>query len=547
MTLTVNFSKDLPHIKLQGDVPKMEIHWEAGTGLSVAGFHYDSDQKQVFSDDPTLYSGSHQITIEQLDVTPGAQASGTTFPPLITVKKMSTSDTSTLIGNEFIDYVEKGNANNFQVNKQEYGQAHLDVSLNHVHARTLSDLIRNSHEADNQSPASLKLPQISALRQELIKQGMEISIDRLSLTTPQGEASLSSSIKLNDASQSNFTDRNTFIGNLVIKMDVNLPEEFVRNLQKKFGGPDQTEAQIDTKIQDAIGHGYVIHDGGMLQSNIEFKNGQVRFNGIPYVPPAPPPYIARQSGAFPGNAPIAPLAIKLNCGACHATDHRVVGPSWSEIARRYHGTIQFEYNGRRFPLVEGLVMKVSHGGSGNWGFMPMPAIDPMESKHSEITELVRFVLNLDNNPSPYQSTQPGNVQPLFGNAPVPPFHLDESQLEFMARLGSTTEVGANINPHTASADHEMTMVSFPGRGVRLFFRNDNHLLETIRFDAPYAGKVRGIGIGDSISTLLSTLGSPARPPWTVMNSSAYLFKDGNFSTRYDIEDGTVLTILQLDR
>ena len=89
-----------------------------------------------------------------------------------------------------------------------------------------------------------------------------------------------------------------------------------------------------------------------------------------------------------------PLAHQLNCTACHAIDHRVVGPAWADVSAKYKGATTFNYNGKDYPLVEGLVMNVSHGGAGHWGVMPMPANDPSESKKSEITQLVKFVLGL---------------------------------------------------------------------------------------------------------------------------------------------------------
>lgn len=91
-----------------------------------------------------------------------------------------------------------------------------------------------------------------------------------------------------------------------------------------------------------------------------------------------------------------PLAHKLNCVACHAIDHKVVGPAWKDVAERYtgHGVKTYKYNGKEYPLIEGLVMKVSKGGSGNWGTMPMPANDPSGAKKKEITELVEFEQSL---------------------------------------------------------------------------------------------------------------------------------------------------------
>jgi cytochrome c len=91
-----------------------------------------------------------------------------------------------------------------------------------------------------------------------------------------------------------------------------------------------------------------------------------------------------------------PLAKELNCVACHAIDHKVVGPAWRDVANRYtgKGVTTYTYRGKEYPLIEGLVMKVSKGGSGNWGSMPMPANDLSGAKRSKIEELVRFEQSL---------------------------------------------------------------------------------------------------------------------------------------------------------
>ncbi|MGA7748783.1 MAG: c-type cytochrome [Gallionella sp.] len=88
------------------------------------------------------------------------------------------------------------------------------------------------------------------------------------------------------------------------------------------------------------------------------------------------------------------LAKKLNCTICHSIDKKVVGPAWKDVAKKYHGQNKYTYNGKEYPLIEGLVMKVSKGGSGNWGSMPMPANDPSGTKQAEITELINFEQSL---------------------------------------------------------------------------------------------------------------------------------------------------------
>lgn len=88
------------------------------------------------------------------------------------------------------------------------------------------------------------------------------------------------------------------------------------------------------------------------------------------------------------------LAKKNNCAACHSIGKKIVGPAWLDVATRYKGASKFEYKGKEYPLLEGLVMKVSLGGSGHWGVMPMPANDYAGIKQAEIKELVQFILGL---------------------------------------------------------------------------------------------------------------------------------------------------------
>jgi len=79
------------------------------------------------------------------------------------------------------------------------------------------------------------------------------------------------------------------------------------------------------------------------------------------------------------------MAKKMNCTACHAIDKKVVGPAWQDVANKYKGDAS---------AAEKLQVKVSKGGSGNWGTMPMPANDAAGTKQAEIKELVTFILGL---------------------------------------------------------------------------------------------------------------------------------------------------------
>lgn len=80
------------------------------------------------------------------------------------------------------------------------------------------------------------------------------------------------------------------------------------------------------------------------------------------------------------------LAKKNGCAACHSIDKKIVGPAWMDVAKKYKGDAGAEAR---------LIAKVSKGGGGVWGKVPMPAIDASGKKQDEIKQLVQFILALD--------------------------------------------------------------------------------------------------------------------------------------------------------
>ena len=84
------------------------------------------------------------------------------------------------------------------------------------------------------------------------------------------------------------------------------------------------------------------------------------------------------SGAFAN----AELAKAKNCLACHATDKKLVGPSYKDVAAKYASDKD---------AVAKLSKKVREGGVGVWGQVPMPA-NPQVNE-AEAQTLVKWVLS----------------------------------------------------------------------------------------------------------------------------------------------------------
>jgi cytochrome c551/c552 len=77
--------------------------------------------------------------------------------------------------------------------------------------------------------------------------------------------------------------------------------------------------------------------------------------------PAPEP--SADTLAAAGDDPMQKLLGTHACGACHAPDKRVIGPSFREVAARYAGDAAAPSR---------LAAKIRSGGQGVWGSVPMP-------------------------------------------------------------------------------------------------------------------------------------------------------------------------------
>ena len=68
------------------------------------------------------------------------------------------------------------------------------------------------------------------------------------------------------------------------------------------------------------------------------------------------------------------LTQQNNCIGCHAIDRKILGPSWTDIAKKHAGKADY------------LAAKIRSGGAGVWGSIPMPAQGLNEADTRRIAE-----------------------------------------------------------------------------------------------------------------------------------------------------------------
>ena len=79
----------------------------------------------------------------------------------------------------------------------------------------------------------------------------------------------------------------------------------------------------------------------------------------------------------------ADLAKAKNCMACHATDKKLVGPAYKDVAKKYAGDAK---------ALDLLVTHIQKGSSGVWGAVPMPPNANVNA--DEAKKLAQWVLSL---------------------------------------------------------------------------------------------------------------------------------------------------------
>ena len=72
-----------------------------------------------------------------------------------------------------------------------------------------------------------------------------------------------------------------------------------------------------------------------------------------------------------------------DCTTCHAIDKKNIGPAYVDVAAKYENTPA---------VIDTLVSKVIHGGSGNWGTVPMTPHPTLPE--ADVREMVTYIMSL---------------------------------------------------------------------------------------------------------------------------------------------------------
>lgn len=284
----IDFSEGMQHYTTDARAPGLQVTMADGSRMTLAGLRLTGDQQRMFDDDALMYSGTQRFTLDTV-LLQGRQQ--------IALRQLVFQGDMPVDG-DFVDVIGKIGADSIIVGGDEFGPAHYDFSLTHLHARTAARLYRAAATLPS-DPAQLQasIGQLAGPAIELLGHGPRANIDRLGFNTPHGPAHLDLHVALPGATPDELASPAALIGRIDARGTIALPEALLRQFgAPRAGGltatagdgstPEDAAAMADAMFEQQLAafaeQGYITRENGQLRTEAAFSGGQLTFNGKPF-------------------------------------------------------------------------------------------------------------------------------------------------------------------------------------------------------------------------------------------------------------------------
>ncbi len=297
----IDFTANMDSYTMLGAAPKLEVHDGKGLHMVMSGLHLSGDARRLLDDEPMLYAGKQRFTLDEIQLD-GPELEG---EPVVLKQFAYVVDMPA--AGDFLDIKANMSAQGFQVGDTNFGPAHYDLSMNHLHVRTVAKLYRAmmAMYADptmftGQGNPQAALAVLAQPAMELLGHDPELRLDRLSFNTPQGEARIEAQARVPGMTPEERGNPMALLGKLDARGKLTLPEAMMREMmlertrnQIAQMDPDAVMSaeqtamigeQFEAQLQQASAQGYITRADGLIKSEFAFRNGQLTVNGKPFKP-----------------------------------------------------------------------------------------------------------------------------------------------------------------------------------------------------------------------------------------------------------------------
>jgi uncharacterized protein YdgA (DUF945 family) len=264
-------------------MPLLRLEAPKGT-LEIRGTSFTVRSKRALD---TLYAGDTRVEVKRLSVGTPAQGAPFTADDLVLTSQNQVQD-------RFMN-VSYGLAAGAIVKQPlALSSAHLDLAWKHLGLEPLESLVVAMRTASQNQNASIApavrgqnvMAAIKQPLQALLVDEPEMDIDRLSLASAQGQASLAGAIRFVGVSAADLDTPPLIVQKVDAHFDLAIDEAFLSSL------PGAGASAVE-RLQPMIDQGYMERSNGVLHTQIVFRGGRATLNGKAFNPaamrPAGPP------------------------------------------------------------------------------------------------------------------------------------------------------------------------------------------------------------------------------------------------------------------
>lgn len=250
----------------------------------------DADQRRLFDDEAWLYVGKQRATIASLHAE--GKDDGEMAGTDLQLERLSYEVDAPADG-DYVDVIAMLGTEVLRVGGSDYGPAHYDFSIKHLHGRTLMELYRSLIEVSSdpaqlalqaEDPAAMFAP-LAEPALTLLAHDPEFSIDRISFTSPHGTASLSAHVNLKGIEPDELNNPMMLLAKINAAAEASLPQGLVVALIGAQAQSPQEAAVVAAQLQQQLdmleAQGFIVRKGGQLSSRAALSKGQLTINGQP--------------------------------------------------------------------------------------------------------------------------------------------------------------------------------------------------------------------------------------------------------------------------
>ncbi|MES2932102.1 MAG: YdgA family protein [Pseudomonadota bacterium] len=285
LKLSLDFSAHYTELKFKMSAPGLVANAHDGDVMTVGAIDASADLRQAYPDS-FLYLGKTTSSVEHINVNNSAKAD-----KVFSLQKL-VLDSDTTSRDDLMDKSIKFGAQKLVLGKDEYSELHYDYSLRRLHGPTLVKFIEAAYKpakseisADPMADVLKPLKEFGPL---LLQYKPELTIDRISVVTPEGEAKISAKVNLTDTAKIDENNLMLLLTMITASADISIPEAMLG----KFGASPE-EPEMQAMMQEGMKKqvvafeqaGYINRIGKLLTSKIEWKDGQLSVNGKPFAMP----------------------------------------------------------------------------------------------------------------------------------------------------------------------------------------------------------------------------------------------------------------------